>query len=91
MPTYDYECMSCGIHFEQFQSIKDKPLGKCPTCNGEVKRLISSGAGFIFKGSGFYQTDYKSPKINSSKKADNTKNLPACGKTDSCQGCKQNV
>jgi putative FmdB family regulatory protein len=59
MPTYEYECSSCHIRFEKFQSIKDDPLSKCPECNGPVKRLIGAGVGIIFKGSGFYTTDYK--------------------------------
>ncbi|MFA3782569.1 FmdB family zinc ribbon protein [Melioribacteraceae bacterium 4301-Me] len=59
MPTYDYKCTSCGYTFEVFQKISDEPIGFCPKCNGKVKRLIGAGAGTIFKGSGFYQTDYK--------------------------------
>ncbi len=61
MPTYDYMCESCEYEFEQFQSITAKPLRKCPKCGKrELKRLIGAGAGVIFKGSGFYQTDYRS-------------------------------
>jgi len=52
MPTYEYECTACGHTFEAFQKITDKHLNKCPRCNNKVKRLISSGAGIIFKGSG---------------------------------------
>lgn len=59
MPTYEYECENCKHHFEEFQKMTDKPLQKCPKCGKKVKRLISAGAGFIFKGSGFYITDYK--------------------------------
>jgi len=59
MPTYEYECETCHHHFEEFQNMKDEPIKKCPKCGKKVKRLISSGAGFIFKGSGFYITDYK--------------------------------
>jgi putative FmdB family regulatory protein len=60
MPTYDYVCTKCGHAFEVFQSMKDKPLSRCPKCKrGRVKRLIGSGAGLLFKGSGFYETDYK--------------------------------
>lgn len=59
MPTYEYECQKCGHHFEEFQSITAKPLSKCPRCNGKVKRLLGTGSGIIFKGSGFYETDYK--------------------------------
>jgi len=60
MPTYEYECKKCKRTFEEFQSIMAKPLQKCPKCKGEVRRLIGRGAGIIFKGSGFYQTDYRS-------------------------------
>ena len=59
MPTYDYECAACPHTFEKFQSMTAKPLRKCPECGGRVRRLIGSGAGVIFKGSGFYETDYK--------------------------------
>jgi putative FmdB family regulatory protein len=59
MPTYEYECLKCQHRFEKFQGIKDKPLKVCPRCGGELKRLIGAGAGIIFKGKGFYQTDYK--------------------------------
>ena len=58
MPTYEYECPTCGT-YELFQKMSDKPKRKCPTCKSKVKRLIGSGAGIIFKGSGFYETDYK--------------------------------
>jgi len=58
MPTYDYQCKDCGHKFEEFQSISAKPLTKCPVCEGKVERLISGGTGLIFKGSGFYITDY---------------------------------
>ncbi|RKY77010.1 zinc ribbon domain-containing protein [candidate division KSB1 bacterium] len=62
MPTYEYECKKCGYRFTKFQSIKAKPVSKCPKCSGPVKRLISGGSGIIFKGSGFYETDYKRKK-----------------------------
>ena len=61
MPTYEYECQKCGHRFELFQSIKDAPRKKCPKCRGRVKRLLGTGAGVIFKGSGFYETDYRKP------------------------------
>ena len=61
MPTYDYACQKCGHEFEEFQAITAKPLRKCPECGKlSLKRLIGTGAGIIFKGSGFYQTDYRS-------------------------------
>ena len=59
MPTYDYECSVCGHRFEAFQKMTDEPLKKCPSCEGGVRRLIGAGCGLIFKGSGFYITDYK--------------------------------
>ena len=58
MPTYDYRCELCDTTFEYFQNMSDKPLDKCPDCNGKVRRLVSGGSGLIFKGSGFYLTDY---------------------------------
>jgi putative FmdB family regulatory protein len=61
VPTYDYKCDACGHKFEQFQSITAKPLKKCPECGkSKLKRLFGTGAGVIFKGSGFYETDYRS-------------------------------
>jgi putative FmdB family regulatory protein len=60
MPTYEYACSKCGHHFEKFQSMRDEPLKKCPKCSKQaLKRLIGGGAGLIFKGTGFYITDYK--------------------------------
>lgn len=60
MPTYEYECDACGHTFEEFQSMSDAVLTKCPQCKRKkLKRLIGAGAGIIFKGSGFYETDYK--------------------------------
>ena len=59
MPTYDYECRKCGHTFEYFKSMSEPDPMKCPECKGKLKRLIGTGAGFIFKGSGFYETDYK--------------------------------
>lgn len=85
MPTYEYECTHCGHSFELFQKITDKPINKCPKCNKEVKRLIGSGAGIIFKGSGFYATDYrKKPKSGGANTQANT-----CPKAkEGCNGCQ---
>ncbi len=58
MPTYTYRCKQCGMEFDHFQSIADPPLQNCPSCNGQLVRVITGGAGLIFKGSGFYITDY---------------------------------
>jgi putative FmdB family regulatory protein len=60
MPTYEYECRKCGHHFEKFQSMTDERLKSCPECKGRVVRLFGTGDGIIFKGSGFYVTDYRS-------------------------------
>ncbi len=71
MPTYDYECESCGKSFEYFQSITESPKTKCPACGRpKLKRLIGAGAGFLFKGSGFYITDYRSSDYKAKAKAD---------------------
>ena len=60
MPTYEYECGACGHRFEKFQSMNDKPIKKCPQCGkAKAERVISGGAGVLFKGSGFYSTDNK--------------------------------
>ena len=70
MPTYEYKCLKCSHTFEVFQYMNDKLIEECPKCGGKVKRLIGAGAGPIFKGSGFYQTDYKNtskPKPETTK------------------------
>ncbi len=72
MPTYEYECTNCEITFEQFQGIKDEPRKRCPKCRHKVKRLVGSGAGIIFKGSGFYQTDYRSNSYRSGESKEKT-------------------
>ena len=67
MPTYEYRCQSCNHQFEAFQQMRDEPLKVCPQCNAEsLKRLIGKGGAVIFKGTGFYQTDYKNPSKGSS-------------------------
>ena len=79
MPTYEYICESCGRQFERFQSITARPLRKCTECGKMgLKRLIGSGSGVIFKGTGFYQTDYRSDNY---KKAE--KNEKPSAKTES--------
>ncbi len=71
MPTYDYVCDSCGNEWELFQSIKDNPIRKCPECGKlKARRVIGPGAGVIFKGSGFYQTDYRSESWKKGAAAD---------------------
>lgn len=78
MPTYEYVCKDCGYEFEEFQSITAEPIKICPKCGGEhVVRKISAGGGLVFKGSGFYITDYKhkhnSPSNGNGKKETSTK------------------
>jgi len=71
MPTYDYKCEACGHRFDQFQSITAAPLKRCPTCGkNKLHRLIGTGAGVIFKGSGFYTTDYRSEGYKEKAKAE---------------------
>ncbi|HHI03653.1 MAG TPA: zinc ribbon domain-containing protein, partial [candidate division Zixibacteria bacterium] len=60
MPTYQYKCKNCGFEFEEFQKISDSAIETCPKCKGKIRRIISGGAGFLLKGSGFYATDYRS-------------------------------
>ena len=80
MPTYEYKCTKCKKKFDQLQRMSDKPLKRCIRCGGKVDRQFSAGAGLIFKGTGFYQTDYKKssstdsskPKDKSEKKASDT-------------------
>jgi len=60
MPTYEYECSKCGYRFEETASIKAEPRKRCPKCRGKVQRLISSNVQVLFKGNGFYVTDYRS-------------------------------
>ena len=86
MPTYEYECSKCGKTFDFFQSMNDAPLTDCPEegCGGKgtLKRLIGSGAGIIFKGSGFYETDYKNKSTASTTSAPIAKKeeaKPSCG------------
>ena len=80
MPTYDYECKQCGNTFEVFQSISAPPEKVCPKCHGEVRRLIGTGAGIIFKGSGFYATDYRSNSYKSGAKAEHCTATPKSDK-----------
>lgn len=73
MPTYQYRCPSCGHEFEEFQTMSEDPIELCPKCGKKTQRLISGGAGLIFKGTGFYITDYKrkgESKSESSSKSD---------------------
>ncbi len=82
MPTYEYECRRTGKHFEKFQSMTDEPLKKCPECGGPARRIISTGAGVIFKGSGFHATDYGSG--NRSRTPSCGRDRPCCGRDTPC-------
>lgn len=77
MPTYDYLCLECGHQFEARQSMKDPHLTECPNCKGKVKRKVGLGSGLIFKGSGFYITDYRSDSYKAAAKADSSSSTPA--------------
>ena len=87
MPTYNYECSACGHAFEELQTMTDAKLTKCPKCGKKkLDRLIGSGAGMIFKGTGFYQTDYKNKPAPVEKPAAKPAAAPAggCGGGCSC-------
>ena len=77
MPTYEYECEKCGDRFEIFQGINEEPLGLCRKCKGRLRRLIGTGGAIIFRGSGFYATDYRSEEY---KRKSNQENKPADSK-----------
>jgi putative FmdB family regulatory protein len=78
MPTYDYVCDACGHTFEEVQSFKDEPLTKCPACKKKkLRRLFGTGAAILFKGSGFYETDYRSESYKNAAKADQEAAKPA--------------
>mgnify|MGYP003349497403 CR=1 FL=1 len=98
MPTYEYVCEKCGAHLDIFQSMKDAPLKTCPRekcarkpwAKGRVKRELSGGAGLIFKGSGFYATDYKKSGNGGSSKTKKPEACPAAegGSCNSCPNAK---
>ena len=97
MPTYEYRCRKCGHEFEEFQSITADPITKCPACGKKaVERLIGTGAGIIFKGSGFYETDYKRsgagkscPASSSSDSGGSGSDESKGGSGDSCKSCEK--
>ncbi len=76
MPTYQYQCPECQHEFEEFQGINDEPVKKCPQCGQEPKRIITGGAGFLLKGSGFYTTDYRSAAYKAAEKKDSQPTIP---------------
>ena len=81
MPTYEYECAKCGDRFEIFQKMTDEPVEACPKCGARPQRLIGLGGGIIFKGPGFYATDYKNAKAKDDKK------VCPDAKSDKCKSC----
>ena len=95
MPTYEYECKSCGYNFDVFQNIKDEPLKTCPECGKELRRLINGGMGVIFKGDGFDVTDKggssgkpggktgESPKAPETRTSESSP-CTACAKSETC-------
>lgn len=88
MPTYQYECGACGHEFEFLQSMMDKKLKKCPECRKlKLHRLIGSGSGIIFKGTGFYETDYKKNTVSPSNKGSTSS--PASSSSDNKPAAKK--
>jgi putative FmdB family regulatory protein len=85
MPTYEYECTKCKHRFERFQSMTDEPVKRCPKCRSKVRRMFSPGAGIIFKGSGFYETDYRSDSYKSAAKKDADAGSVKAGKSEKAE------
>ncbi|OGX21734.1 MAG: hypothetical protein A3K54_01715 [Omnitrophica WOR_2 bacterium RBG_13_44_8] len=85
MPTYEFECTHCGHRFEVFQKITEAALDKCPKCEHKLRRLIGSGSGIIFKGKGFYATDYRK-KTPAPSKDNQNKTCPKI--QEGCKGCE---
>ena len=83
MPTYEYECQECEHRFDVLQKMTDDPLDTCPECGGKVERLLSAGAGIIFKGSGFYATDYRSESYKKKAKEETSSGETKDAKKDS--------
>jgi len=82
MPTYDYICDACGHEFEAFESIKADPQTECPTCHeAKLRRKIGAGAAILFKGSGFYQTDYRSDSYKKGAQADKASSSDSSSKS----------
>lgn len=79
MPTYEYECLKCGHHFERFQSMLDEPVKRCPKCRCKVRRVFGTGAGIIFKGAGFYETDYRSKSYSEGAKKEKSETTATKG------------
>jgi putative FmdB family regulatory protein len=87
MPTYEYHCDGCEHNFDEFQSMTEEPLKKCPQCGKKkLRRLFGTGAAVLFKGSGFYQTDYRSESYKSAAKADQESAKPKTDSKESANG-----
>jgi putative FmdB family regulatory protein len=87
MPTYEYQCDACGHNFDEFQSMSDANLTKCPKCGKKkLRRVFGAGAAVIFKGSGFYETDYRSESYKSAAKADQDAAKPPSTAKDAANG-----
>jgi len=94
MPTYDYACTACGHRLEIFHSMQEKPRTKCPACKkSKLERQIGAGAGFLFRGSGFYTTDYRSQSYKDGASSDSKSaadcNGPCSGGTGACANTPQ--
>lgn len=86
MPTYEYECLRCGHTFEKFHGISATPPKRCPKCRSKVKRRIGKGGGLLFKGAGFYTTDYRSEGYKKAAKSEHGDSKPAAGSSDKSKG-----
>src|SRR5437764_8300328 len=87
MPTYEYQCDACEHNFDEFQSMSEEPLKKCPKCGKKkLRRVYGPGAAILFKGSGFYQTDYRSESYKSAAKAEQEKSKSSEGGTSGKDG-----
>lgn len=85
MPNYDYECDDCRERFELFQKMTDRPLAECVKCGGRVRRLVGAGAGVIYKGGGFYTTEYRSEDYKRKARQDKESSAaPACPAAGKC-------
>ena len=85
MPTYEYKCRDCGEKFDEFQSITDPPVSKCSSCGGPVDRVISGGSGMLFKGKGFYKTDYRSESYKKAAQAERSSEISSSASSSDSQ------
>jgi putative FmdB family regulatory protein len=91
MPTYEYECEGCGHRFEEFQQISEAPLKSCPKCRKrKLRRLIGAGGAVIFKGPGFYETDYRSKQYSAEKSKAEASPAPVPSEAKECDSCPKN-